>query len=119
MLDEIRERYGHGRVIDLRTKHIEADLNRFAGHVRNNHLKAWRGFGNWLAETYNITDPTTDAKKSPVAQSDGHPLWSEEEIEAFRAYWPTFFQKLAHGSLDGGLPQFGVPLNRSLGAPDA
>lgn len=88
MLDEIRERYGHGRVIDLQTKHIEADLSRFAGHARNNHLKAWRGFGKWLAETYKIADPTADAKKAPVAQSDGHPPWSEDEIEAFRAHWP-------------------------------
>lgn len=88
MLDEIRERYGHGRVIDLRTKHIEADLMRFTGHARNNHLKAWRGFGKWLAVTYKIADPTTGARKAPVAQSDGHPPWSETEVEAFRAYWP-------------------------------
>lgn len=87
MLDEIRERYGHGRVIDLRTKHIEADLSRFSGHARNNHLKAWRGFGKWLTETYKIPNPTTDARKAPVAQSDGHPPWSEEEIETFRAHW--------------------------------
>ncbi|TQM94944.1 tyrosine-type recombinase/integrase [Roseinatronobacter monicus] len=88
MLDEIRERYGHGRVIDLRTKHIEADLMRFTGHARNNHLKAWRGFGKWLAVTYKIADPTTGARKAPVAQSDGHPPWSETEVETFRAYWP-------------------------------
>lgn len=87
MLDEIRELYGHGRVIDLRTKHVEVDLSRFTGHARNNHLKAWRGFGKWLAETYKITDPTTDARKAPVAQSDGHPPWSESEIEAFRVHW--------------------------------
>ena len=87
MLDEISERYGHGRVTDLRTKHIEADLNRFTGHARNNHLKAWRGFGKWLAETYKIADPTKDARKVPVAQSDGHPPWSEDEIQAFRAHW--------------------------------
>lgn len=87
MLDEIRERYGHGRVVDLRTKHIEADLERFAGHARNNHLKAWRGFGKWLSETYKIADPTTEARKAPVAQSDGRPPWSEDEIEAFRAHW--------------------------------
>ncbi len=88
MLDEIRQRYGHGRIIDLQTKHIEADLSRFTGHARNNHLKVWRGLGKWLAETYKITDPTVGAKKAPVAQSDGHPPWSEDEIEAFRAYWP-------------------------------
>jgi integrase len=89
MLDEIRERYGHGRVIDVQTKHIEADLSRFNGHARNNHLKAWRGFGKWLAETYKIDDPAADAKKSPVAQSDGHAPWSENEVDAFRAFWPV------------------------------
>ncbi|WBU64567.1 tyrosine-type recombinase/integrase [Paracoccus aerodenitrificans] len=88
MLDEIRARYGHGRVIYLRTKHVEVDLSRFSGHARNNHLKTWRGFGKWLAETYNITDPTAGAKKAPVAQSDGIAPWSEDEIETYRSHWP-------------------------------
>lgn len=31
----------------------------------------------------------------------------------------TFFQKLAHGSLDRRISQLGVTLDRSLGTPDA
>lgn len=89
MLDDIRERYGHAHAADLRQKHVEADLNRLSGHARNNRLKAWRGFGKWLAENYKIADPTADARKAPVAASDGHIPWSESEIEAFRNHWPV------------------------------
>lgn len=96
MLDEIRERYGQCRVADLQTKHVEADLSRFSGHARNNHLKVWRGLGKWLAETYRMPDPAADARKATVAQSDGHAPWTEDEVKAFRAHWqPETPERLA------------------------
>lgn len=88
MLDDISDRYGHGRVVDLRSKHVEADLTRLSGHVRNNRLKVWRAFGKWLADAYSMDDPSAAARKAPVAASDGHVPWSEPEIEAFRNHWP-------------------------------
>ena len=87
MLDDIRQRYGYGRVADLQTKHVQADLERSKGHARNNRLKAWRGFGKWLAEAFKIPDPTIGVRKAPVLASNGHAPWTENEIEAYRDHW--------------------------------
>ena len=89
MLADIRTRYGQARIAELRTKHVETDLNRLTGHARNNRLKAWRGFGKWLADNYHIEDPSAAARKAPVAATDGHLPWLEAEVEVFRHHWPA------------------------------
>lgn len=87
MLDEIRRNHGTGLVGDLRTKHVEAALNKFSGHARNNRLKVWRAFGKWLEDVYKIENPAQDVKKSPVSKSGGHVHWAKDEIKTFRAFW--------------------------------
>lgn len=88
LLDEIRRNHGTGFVRDLQSKHVEAALQKFSGHARNNRLKVWRGLGKWLADAYKIDDPAENVKKSPIPKSKGRPPWTEDEIEAFRSHWP-------------------------------
>lgn len=88
ILDEIRRNHGKGLVRDLRTKHVESALKKYSGHARNNRLKVWRAFGKWLKDVYKIDDPAENVKKSPVPKSKGHLPWSDDQIEAFRAFWP-------------------------------
>lgn len=89
MLDQLAQKYGHGRRDGLSAKHIEKDLSRFTGHARNNHLKMWRGFCAWLVDHYRLgVNPSDGIKRSKTAKSDGHLPWSEGEIEKFREFWP-------------------------------
>lgn len=96
-LEEIADRYGHGRIADLRPEHVQKDLERFSGHSRNNRLKAWRGFGMWLKEAKRVpVDPTLGLDKAKVAKSDGHEPWAPEEVEVYRGAWPIgTMQRLA------------------------
>jgi integrase len=87
MLDNMRDRYGHARIMHLQSKHVGLDLERFSGHAHNNRLKVWRGFGKWLAQKYKIKDPAAPIKQLPVPKSDGHIPWTTEEIQMFRAHW--------------------------------
>lgn len=89
ILDDLAERYGHASRESLAKRHIEKDLERFTGHVRNNHLKTWRGFCAWMVDHDKLaTNPSDGIKKSKLPKSDGHPPWSDEQIATFRAYWP-------------------------------
>lgn len=89
MLDDAMQRYGHGDRSGLAEKHIEKDLSRFTGHARNNHLKMWRGFCAWMVDHYKMrVDPSDGIKRAKTPKTDGHSPWSDEEVEAFRNYWP-------------------------------
>lgn len=89
VLDQFAEKYGHGRIRDLRPEHVEKDLSAFSGHPRNNRRRVWRGFGMWLKDAKRLPyDPTADVARAKTAKSDGHEPWTAEEVEAFRAFWP-------------------------------
>ena len=94
VLDEITEKYGHGRIKDLRSEHVEKDLSAFSGHPRNNRRRVWRGLGMWLKDAKRLPhDPTLDVDRAKTAKSEGHEPWSDEDVATFRASWP-------HGTLE-------------------
>ena len=86
-LDDIGEKYGSGRVADLKATHIKIDLSHFEEHARNNRLKVWRAFGAWMAEEHKIENPAAAVKRSKTAKTDGHLPWGLEEVAAFRERW--------------------------------
>ena len=88
MLDDIRSRYGAGRIGDLRLHHLRLDLDRFAGHAANNRLRAWRGLCAWAKAAYSLAaDPSDGLTRKKVAKSDGFVPWEMADVEAFRAHW--------------------------------
>lgn len=87
VLDKLVQDYGYAKTADLAQRHINADLDKFNGHPRNNRLKVWRGFGRWLHEAMGINDPSEGLKKSRTQKTDGHVPWSVEDIASFRAHW--------------------------------
>tara|TARA_R110002020_G_scaffold37923_1_gene114491 strand:- start:31 stop:1026 length:996 start_codon:yes stop_codon:yes gene_type:complete len=88
-LDDIRSRYGSGPIAQLRLKHIQKDLDRFAGHAANNRLRVWRGLCAWAKSAYDLsTDPSDGLTRKKVAKSDGHVPWEAGDVEKFRARWP-------------------------------
>lgn len=89
ILDDLAERYGHGRLADLQPRHIQADLDRFSGHVANGRLRVWRGLCAWLVETSLVkTNPSEGLRRKKVAKSEGHVPWSRSEVLQFREHWP-------------------------------
>ena len=89
ILDDLIELYGHASREGLARRHIDKDLDRFTGSVRNNHLKVWRGFCAWMVDHYKLAEnPSDGIKKSKVAKTDGHIPWDEDQTTKFRAYWP-------------------------------
>ncbi|MGM0583353.1 MAG: tyrosine-type recombinase/integrase [Pseudomonadota bacterium] len=90
MLDDIRQRYGQGRIADLRADHIRKDLDRFTGHAANNRLRAWRGLCAWATDAGLFPrDPSDGLKRKKTAKSEGHIPWTADEVAAFRARWPV------------------------------
>lgn len=87
-LDDMGERYGTGRLIDLRDTHIKADLGRFSEHAKNNRLKVWRAFCKWLVDDGKLSvNPAATVKKVKTAKSDGHTPWTLGDVETYRAHW--------------------------------
>ena len=89
-LDDIRTRYGHGRMEDLAARHIEVDMDRFTAHVANNRLRAWAHFTAWAKRRRLIaSDPRDGIRKRAAPRSDGHVPWSADDVTAFRKRWPV------------------------------
>ena len=87
--DDIAERYGIGRMSDLKPEYIRRDLARLAPHPANNRLKVWRSMGKWWAEIRMIAlDPAAEIKARPVPATGGHVAWNEHDVAKFRARWP-------------------------------
>lgn len=87
-LSRINDTWGRGRMIDLRTTHLEADLAKLDPHPANNRRKAWRGLCSWARRQRLIArDPSAEIEKPAAAKSDGFAPWTPEEIEQFREHW--------------------------------
>lgn len=89
MIDDIRTRYGSGRLADLRTNHIRADLARLGPHPANNRLKVWRAMSKWWLEVGLVkTNEAAAIAKRTTARTDGHEPWTATDITSFRDHWP-------------------------------
>lgn len=88
-MDDIRGRYGRGRLSDLEPKHIRADLARLQPNPATTRLKAWRAAARWWIDTGMVaTDPTAGIRKPKPPTSEGHAPWSRDDVAAFRDKWP-------------------------------
>lgn len=87
-LDKLAQTYGTAKASDLRTRHIQTDINKIPGHAANNRLKVWRALCRWAAQAgLLVEDPAIAVRKKPMPKSAGHIPWSAEEIETFREFW--------------------------------
>lgn len=89
ILDKIARSYGKARTADLRSRHIQADINKLNPHPANNRLKVWRGLCKWAVSAGLLNEDVSAAVIKKVApKSDGHKPWAAEDISGFRDYWP-------------------------------
>lgn len=87
-VEDMRKRYGHSVLSDLRPKHVEADLSRLSGNPANQRLKVWRAVCGWWHERGLTRINCTDGvKKRRVPKSEGHEPLTADDVEAVRAKW--------------------------------
>ena len=89
ILSKIADMWGHAKLADLKTAHIEADIAKVPPHAGNNRLKTWRGFTAWASKEGGLmaTDPAKDAGRRIAPRSEGHAPWGPDDIARFRARW--------------------------------
>lgn len=88
-MDDIRARYGAGKLADLGPKHIRADLARLKPNPAATRFKAWRAAAKWWIVTGMVqTDPTAGITKPKAPASEGHTPWTREDVATFRKRWP-------------------------------
>lgn len=85
----IETRAGEAQLGHLGARHISIDLSTLAPSVAQQRLKAWRALCAYGIAVGALTDdPTEGVKRPALPPSAGHPAWTADEIEAFRARWP-------------------------------
>lgn len=88
-VNAIREKLGKALARDLQPKHVTATMADLTPSVARARLKAWRAMALHGLEIGVLTSDPTDGVKRPAAtKGDGHPAWTREDVEAFRARWP-------------------------------
>lgn len=93
-LRDISKKYGQGRTVDLRARHIRADLANFQPHPANNRLKVWRAFARFCVDAGLIeTDFARDVRRRATPTSTGHAPWTGEDVKKFRRRWPIESQQ--------------------------
>lgn len=86
---EIGQSYGAAMMIDLRTPHIQSDINKFKGNPRADREKAWRSLCDfWLQEAWTTGNPSNGMVRAPRVRTRGHIPWSPAEITLFREKYP-------------------------------
>lgn len=85
--DGIRQSFGALPAAGVRERHIKADISQSTDPVARH--KAWRFIGSWGKEaTLLAEDPAEGVKGPKRKETAGHPPWTADEIDAYRARWP-------------------------------
>ncbi|WP_395543227.1 tyrosine-type recombinase/integrase [Neotabrizicola sp. sgz301269] len=88
-IDKIEAKGKSAMVAHLRQTHIRQDLAPLLPGAAQTRLKAWRRLMRFALDMgYIETDPSAGIDKPKMPKSDGHPRWTADEIDAFRARWP-------------------------------
>lgn len=88
LMEKREDEYGQAMLADLRPRHIRKDLAKLPPHPANNRLKAWRALGKWWVNSGLLdTNPAREVATREAPKTKGHPAWTRDDIEAFRARW--------------------------------
>jgi integrase len=91
LLDKFRETYGAGTVANLKPAHLVKILDKYADRPSQaaRLLKLLRAVYRFaLARGLAASDPTVGIRLAP-RKSAGFRPWTDADIEAFEAHWPT------------------------------
>src|SRR5262249_51190097 len=86
---KFRAKHGSKRVRLLSREHIVKMLAEITRPTaKRSWLKAIRGMLKHAVPTMRKDDPTEDSASIKLLKTKGHPTWTDDEIEQYRAYWP-------------------------------
>jgi len=116
--DAIRSEVGNAPAKGLRDRHIKANLGKAKSPT--DRLKAWRFLGAFGTDAGLLSaDPSQGVAAPAKARSDGHPPWTLDEIDTYRARWKIGTSKrLAFELLLWGGMRIGDAVNIGPGMVD-
>lgn len=89
-VDAIRLTGGTGMMADLRTRHIDADLEPLTPAVAKSRRKAWRKLVPfWRRRGWVESDVSEASHSKPQPKTDGHIEWTQDDVDQFRQFWPV------------------------------
>jgi integrase len=89
IIERFRAQHGEKRVALLQREHIMKMLAAIQKpSAKRSWLKTIRGLMRAAVPTMRRDDPTEGIAGIKMPKTKGHPNWSDDEIERYRAYWP-------------------------------
>lgn len=89
-VEAIKYAYGPAKMADLRTRHIDTDIDPLTPAVAKSRRKGWRKIVPfWYRKGWVATDMSLAAQSKKLKKSDGHKEWSQKDVDTFRAFWPV------------------------------
>jgi len=91
MLDRFRAEYGDGPAKTIATKHLDAIFDKMAdrpGAARNLRKRLRQVFRLAVKKGWRTDNPVIETD-APANKGQGFIAWSEEDIAAFEARWPS------------------------------
>ena len=87
-LDEIAQKYGAAKTVEVRQAHVRKALSAYPAHPANNRLRAWKALFKWLYDHGAIEDnPIASLSKRAGAKTGGFRAWSRDDLAKFRQHW--------------------------------
>jgi integrase/recombinase XerD len=88
-LDAIIAQADDALMRDLRPEHIQDDLRPLTPIQARDRMKAWRLICSHALDLHLIrADPSEGVRRPQPLRHTGHPAWTQDQIEAYRARWP-------------------------------
>lgn len=88
-VDAIRAQADDAMIRDLKAAHIQDDLRVLTPIQARDRMKTWRLIcGHALDLNLIASDPSQGVRRPPPLRHTGHPAWTRDQIEAYRAHWP-------------------------------
>lgn len=89
ILGMFRASYGPGMVKDLRPDHIQKDLRKVSPGAAKGRRTLWRALMKFAVEEGYRADNPAKAVSIPKYEQSPHIAWTQDDIDRFRAHWPT------------------------------
>lgn len=90
---DMAARYGDVKAAAIEAKHVRKDVTGAAAPALR--LKAWRMLFRVAMDRGMLAEDPSFTVRAPTRQTEGHPPWTPDEIDAFRARWPIGTTKRA------------------------